>query len=545
MGSIYRKTYTRTLPANAERFTRKGVEHVRWKGRTGKTQTGRITTGKDGSLRVSVDAATYTAKFRDGSGLVREVSTKCRQKDAARAVLADLEARASKVRAGIMSADESAAADWQGVLLPEHVKAFCSHLEGMGRTAVHVGRYRCHLGRVVEVCRWARLQDMNRRKLEAFLADVVKEGFSLRTRNAILTACVSFGNWLVRDARLIDNPFRGIPKMNERTDRRHVRRVLADGEIAALLDAAETRPLHGRLHTNRGDAPAKLRPNTIESLGRLGRERRLFYSMMLETGLRLNEARSLRLRDLHLDGQAHIEIAPENEKARRGARLPLRGALTQEIGLHLADRLKAQQEAAQAGKRPIPVQLSPNSPAFPDAPSNVRVLDADLAFAGIAKRDAAGRVVDFHALRHTYCTRLARAGVSLQLAQRLMRHSTPTLTANHYAHLDLGDMHGAMESMPALPRTETPKAEAKTAEAGSSLAPTLAPNSGKGCHLTALRGIRVENHASMQADGRGFTKAPIGGGIHGVAANGKGKKMVGREGVEPSTLGLRVPCSTS
>ena len=47
-------------------------------------------------------------------------------------------------------------------------------------------------------------------------------------------------------------------------------------------------------------------------------------------------------------------------------------------------------------------------------------------------RDAAGRRADFHAMRHTYITRLSVADVPLTVAQRLARHSTPTLTANTY-----------------------------------------------------------------------------------------------------------------
>ena len=549
MGTVYKKSYTRTLPADAERFTRKGIEYARWKDRTGKPQTGRITTGKDGSVRVLVETATYTAKYRDGSGIVREEATGCRSKDGAQAVLSEMMARAAKVAAGVMSAEESAAADWSGVPMAEHIKDFLSHLEGAGRTPVHVGRFRCHLNRVVESCKWNRLQDANRRKLEAFLADTVKDGLSFRTRNAILTACVSFGNWLVRDGRMMDNPFKGIAKLNERTDRRHVRRVLTDKEIAALLDAAEARPLHAALHGNRGDKPANLTDGTLEALRLLGRERRLFYAVLLETGLRLNEARTLRVRELHLDGQAHIDVAPENEKARRGARLPLREALAREIGQHLTERLKVQQRAAQAAKRPIPVQLSVDSPAFPDAPSNVRVLDADLAFAGIAKRDAAGRVVDFHAMRHTYGTRLARGGVSLQLAQRLMRHSTPALTSNLYTHLDMGDMHGAMASLPDLPQTKAHKAQDRAAEAGASLAPalapTLAPDSGKRCHFAAHHGTEPSNRLSIRAQRVDTQKAPHLQGFSPPDNARQEKSLVGREGFEPSTLGLRVPCSTS
>jgi len=46
----------------------------------------------------------------------------------------------------------------------------------------------------------------------------------------------------------------------------------------------------------------------------------------------------------------------------------------------------------------------------------------------LAYRDSAGRVADFHALRHTYVSRLVRSGANAKVAQNLARHSTPTLT---------------------------------------------------------------------------------------------------------------------
>ncbi len=58
--------------------------------------------------------------------------------------------------------------------------------------------------------------------------------------------------------------------------------------------------------------------------------------------------------------------------------------------------------------------------------------------------DSDGRFLDFHALRVTFGTALARAGVRLQTAQRLLRHSTPVLTANVYTKLELHDLRGAV-----------------------------------------------------------------------------------------------------
>ncbi len=65
-------------------------------------------------------------------------------------------------------------------------------------------------------------------------------------------------------------------------------------------------------------------------------------------------------------------------------------------------------------------------------------------------RDAAGRVADFHALRHTYISRLVRSGVNVKVAQELARHSTPTLTLGRYAHVQLLDQTQALDALPSI-----------------------------------------------------------------------------------------------
>jgi integrase len=63
----------------------------------------------------------------------------------------------------------------------------------------------------------------------------------------------------------------------------------------------------------------------------------------------------------------------------------------------------------------------------------------DLREAGLPV-EVNGRVIDWHALRTTFGTRLALAGVPLAAAQRLLRHSTPVLTANIYTVLQIEDL---------------------------------------------------------------------------------------------------------
>jgi hypothetical protein len=114
-----------------------------------------------------------------------------------------------------------------------------------------------------------------------------------------------------------------------------------------------------------------------------------------------------------------------------------------------------------------------------NAPDSLdKVLNRDIAFAGIDKHDARGRSVDVHAFRMTFASHLARAGVPLRTAQALMRHSDPKLTANVYTDVGMLDTAGAVESLPSFTKRGGTEQEQAV---HFSLAPTL----GKGCHFSA------------------------------------------------------------
>ena len=50
-----------------------------------------------------------------------------------------------------------------------------------------------------------------------------------------------------------------------------------------------------------------------------------------------------------------------------------------------------------------------------------------------------------YCLRHEYCTNLARLGVDIRTAQRLMGHSTITLTADIYTHVEADAIRAAAD----------------------------------------------------------------------------------------------------
>jgi hypothetical protein len=68
----------------------------------------------------------------------------------------------------------------------------------------------------------------------------------------------------------------------------------------------------------------------------------------------------------------------------------------------------------------------------------------------MAYRDDAGRVVDFHAFRHTFISNLAAGGVHPKTAQRLARHSTISLTMDRYTHQYGGELSAALSVLPDL-----------------------------------------------------------------------------------------------
>ena len=140
-----------------------------WVGALPLSKTAPLTTGKDGSDRIVLKAGTYTAKHRDGSGIVREKATGCRDKEAASRVLGDLERRAELVKANVMTAGEDAIADHQDTPLAEHVADFIAHQTAKEVSPVRVANTRSQLRRVMEDCGFRRYADLSGVALERWL----------------------------------------------------------------------------------------------------------------------------------------------------------------------------------------------------------------------------------------------------------------------------------------------------------------------------------------------------------------------------------------
>jgi len=510
MGTVYHKTATKPLPDGAEIYTRNGKRFARWKNRrTGKAKTSPVAVASDGKYRIVVTARTYTAKFRDGSRVVREVSTGCRDETAARRVLADFERRAELVKAGVITASEDTVADHLQTPLAGHLDAYLLTLEAEETSPKHRKNVRRCLDRLTADCAFKRLADLCRESQERWMVSLRKAGMGARTRNTYRAATVAFANWCVRSRRLTSNPFASVAKANEAADTRRQRRSLTENELCRLLYVARLRPLaeYGRATVRRDaeDQPDSKRsrrtwqrvPLTLDNIddatGRArerlagnqdflaelierGWERALLYKTAVLTGLRRGELASLTVASLDLDADPPcLTLDAADEKSREGNTLPLRADLAAELRDWLASKADALQDAARRaptvkldraaakpGKRDKRASggrqaqscrqvTAPDTLVFYVPQQMYSRLNVDLRAAGIPKVDDRGWTVDFHALRHTFGSLLSATGTAPGTAQAAMRHSDIDLTMNVYTDPRLLDVSGAIDRLPDLP----------------------------------------------------------------------------------------------
>jgi len=241
-------------------------------------------------------------------------------------------------------------------------------------------------------------------------------GCSVRRSNAYLTALKSFFNWMVKDKRASENPLAHLSAGNQDTDRRHDRRELETGELRSLLTATrESRRLFRGLS---------------------GPERFHLYAVACGTGFRASTLASLTPESFDLENdRPTVTAAARNIKNRK--------TKVQPLSADVAELLRAYLEGKPAGQ-----------PIWPGTWASKRraaeMVRLDLEAAGIPyviDGPDGPLFADFHALRHTYLTLGARAGIDLRTLQELAGHSTPALTAR-YSHRRLHDLAGAVEKLP-------------------------------------------------------------------------------------------------
>ena len=74
-------------------------------------------------------------------------------------------------------------------------------------------------------------------------------------------------------------------------------------------------------------------------------------------------------------------------------------------------------------------------------------------------------VMTHHTMRHTFCTRMANAGMNPKALQYIMGHANIVMTLNYYAHATFHSAQAEMERLEAKPETTVENTEETTEEA--------------------------------------------------------------------------------
>ena len=337
----------------------------------------------------------------------------------AQQMLAKLERDVERRRAGVSDRFCDAA----GIPLTQHLELYEQELQARDRSPGHVDACIMRCSRVMEGCGFQWIADVSPERVGRWLKKQreTEKRFGVETSNAYVTAMKCFCRWLWTSGRSIEHRLIGLQKLNADVDRRHARRALSDSELSLLLATTRRSRFIGRSKTN-------------------GHDRYCIYLTAALTGLRANELRTLHRRDIDLE-RATVGVLATNTKNGRAAELPLHPMLVTALREYVTTK-----------------ELDGSDRLFPRFWRQAEMLKRDLKAAKIPYADAEGRVFDFHALRGQFATMLARADVSLKKAQALMRHSTPTLTANIYTKLTTGELASSIERID-LPVEFSPNVE--------------------------------------------------------------------------------------
>jgi integrase len=354
------------------------------------------------------------------------------------------EAEASLVRDGLLDAGALARRDADRRPVADHAEDYRRHLIAKGDCPKHCAATASAIVRLLADAGATVLSELTVDRVQGALGRL-KAVRSARTANHAAGAVKAFARWLHDCGRLKEVP-RGLLKLApypEKSDRKRVRRALTEAELARLLAAAES-----------GGPFVASRPKKSRHLDVLltGPDRAMLYRLAMATGFRAGELASLTPESFALDGPAPTITVPAaySKRGKRSGRDDV-----QPIRRADADRFRAWLAGKPAG---VPVLPVPTRTAD--------MLRVDLAAAGIPATDAAGRVLDFHALRHSYITHLVRSGVNPKLVQTLARHSTITLTLDRYTSVESDDVRKALEGGADEVATQPPRHDSANAAPG-------------------------------------------------------------------------------
>jgi len=349
--------------------------------------------------------------------------------------------------------------------LAAHQDDFLADLKASGRDEMYQANLRCRLVKLLKECGWQYPKDVTP---DSFMTWRNHQTLAAKTLNDYLDAARGLMRWMQRAGRLDQNPLQSVRKVKTAGQEVVLRRAFSDDEVRRLLEVAGPR--------------------------------KPVYLTALNTGLRRSELAALQKGDCFLYGDnPFLKVRASTTKNNKAATI----WLNEEVAAELKKLV-----ALGAGLDEAVFETIPGMDQF----------RKDLVAAGIPFVDAQGRRADFHALRHTLATNLARCGVLPRVAMEFMRLSEMRLTNKTYtdvAHLPLA------EAADMLPKFTTKKGTQKWTQ-----------DLGAAGHLLSSAGtnqIREEEHKTI--DNKEVCHA-----LSSTGAEGQELELAHPSRVEPETF---------
>ncbi len=142
-----------------------------------------------------------------------------------------------------------------------------------------------------------------------------------------------------------------------------------------------------------------------------------YYVVALHPGMRIGEIARLKMEDISISIR---DIFIPNSKSNRSRHIPMSEELASFLAVHIAGKY--------AGDRVL---------------AGVTANYVSRRFKGLCERSGVANL-KFHDLRHTFTARLLTKGVPIYKVSKILGHSSVVVTEQHYGHLSLEDLKGAI-----------------------------------------------------------------------------------------------------
>jgi integrase len=356
------------------------------------------------------------------------------------------------------------------------IDQFIAHkkAEGLAKSTTDDMRYR--IRRFVRECQFETFADVDEQTCIDWFVSIAEldsltklPRLSANSRKLYSVYVGGFFEWAVFNDLIATNPCARAPRPKKfKKDRRKFRRAMTESELEKLILVARLRPMAEyakmRIVGSRNQEFWVANPITLENIEGLaedceiltkdvekmrvdGLKWSLAYRMLALVGVRWEELRTLAAGQFTFGDEPEVNLKSCFTKNGNSDRLPLPQDLATDLEAWIRDQA-------------IPADMA----IFVLPAKGLKRFLRDIEVAGIARYDSQGRSIDIHCLRYSFGTLLAKRGVHVSVAQRLMRHSTPGLTLGIYTSVESIDSRSASNTLPSLGReAANPASEATKA----------------------------------------------------------------------------------